>query len=179
MSFLLGSDHHQCWSVWFQCVIETELFSENKCPRVWPPSCVLVWSCTYWGHLHCSPGRSQARLGSAQAGCRMVQLHLQSGPDLKQRFYAIITPNASSVCITSAVKLCVPDSRWRVVFNHTPELSWVWLTWVPGQPSVWAECGLPEFQDSQVYELSVAHLSSRTAKCKHTILYSAQKVLLV
>ena len=53
-------------------------------------------------------------LGLAQAGPRLVHLYLLPRPDLHQChiiMIMIITANASSICYTSVLKLCLPDSR--------------------------------------------------------------------
>ena len=53
------------------------------------------------------PSQAGVALGSARAGRGLVHLHPLSGPDLNQKFDAIITANASSVCYTSRLKaLC-------------------------------------------------------------------------
>ena len=52
------------------------------------------------------PVRHSAELG-------LKQWHLLSGPDLNQKMRVIIAANASSVCYTFRLNLCVSDSRWR------------------------------------------------------------------
>ena len=83
-------------------------------------------------------------LSSARAGCRLVYLHLLSGPDLNRKFHIIMSANASSARYTSRLKL--QHSRQQMMYtwcwwcwaalSHTPEPSRVQLTCVPGWPSV-------------------------------------------
>ena len=54
-------------------------------------------------------------LGSAQAWRRVLHLPLWSGPDLCQKFDAIITLMHHLVCCTSRPRLCVPDSRQHAI----------------------------------------------------------------
>ena len=75
------------------------------------------------------------------AGCWLVHLHLQSGPDLNQKFYVLVTLNASSVCYTSRSKLLCSRQQMtyngmRAVLSITLELDRGWLVSIPGQPSV-------------------------------------------
>ena len=66
--------------------------------------------------------RARPTLSMAQAGCRLVRLHLPSGPEFNQKFHTIITANASSVCYTFRRRLCVPDSRWCT--NDADNIQW-------------------------------------------------------
>ena len=45
---------------------------------------------------------------------RLVRLHLQSEPDLNQKFHVIIVPNTSSVPCTSSPALY---SKWQMVYG--------------------------------------------------------------
>ena len=75
----------------------------------------------YWGRLHYNPGQANAGLSPAGAGCRMVHLHLVSGPDLKVE--SEVCHHHCSKCVicllrfTSRPKLCVLDCRWRTRYE--------------------------------------------------------------
>lgn len=55
--------------------------------------------------------RAGPALGSARNRHMLVHLHLIPGPDLNQKFHAIIAADASHVCYTFILKLCVLDRR--------------------------------------------------------------------
>ena len=97
--------------------------------------------------IHATEPRAGPTLTSAWAGHRLVPLHLQSGPDLNQKFQVIIAPNMSSVCYTSRPWLCVPDGvpwnasyaqpylhRAKNIFSSVLTLEPIeaWLACVPG-----------------------------------------------
>ena len=50
-----------------------------------------------------------------RAECRLVHLHQQSGPDLSQKFYFIITPNISSVFCAPRPQVYAPDSKYCTI----------------------------------------------------------------
>ena len=59
-------------------------------------------------------GWARPTFGSARAGrWKVHHLYLFSGTYLNQKFHVIIAANASSVCYTSRLKLCVPGSGCR------------------------------------------------------------------
>ena len=80
-------------------------------------------------------------LSLAQTECRLVHWHLLSGPHLGQKFDVIIAANASSVCYTSRLKLCVPDIRWCT--GDTQPCSALLQSW--------AQCSSPPSRDGQMW----------------------------
>ena len=97
------------------------------------------------------PCRASARLGSAWAGSRLVDLRLRSGPDLNQNLYIIIGPNTSSACYLSRSQRCVPHSGWCIV-----------------------SCACQDQSHCEA-KPSAACFGPWLAKCKSTSLRSAQK----
>ena len=93
-------------------------------------------------------------LALAQAGCGLVHFHMQSGPDLNQKFDIIVIPNMSPVC------------------------------WHPDQSSVSQRAdGLQQnascTQSSYEAEWSTVRFCPGTARCKRTIPLSAWKFWLM